>query len=67
MERFCGMLQSGLHSRSQPWANLDNRVLQMSYVGQLSARHDLQAELENYNGHHLDGLRRNEKIYPDCV
>ncbi|KAJ7271435.1 hypothetical protein B0H12DRAFT_996022, partial [Mycena haematopus] len=27
MERYCGFLKRGLRSRSQPWANLNNRML----------------------------------------
>ncbi|KII89568.1 hypothetical protein PLICRDRAFT_84231, partial [Plicaturopsis crispa FD-325 SS-3] len=45
LERMCGFLGSGLKSRSQPWANLRNRVLRRAYLGQLAARYDLADEL----------------------
>jgi hypothetical protein len=45
MERFCGTLQGALHSRSQPWGNLNNRITQLAYLGQLGARYDLEDEL----------------------
>jgi hypothetical protein len=67
MERFCGILQSGLHSRSQPWANLDNWVLQMTYIGQLGARYDLQAELAIYGQRSGDGPSHHERAYPECM
>jgi hypothetical protein len=67
MERFCGILQLGLRSRSQPWANLDKRILHMSYMGQVGARYNLQDELTTYGEHTGDSARRNEKIYPECA
>jgi hypothetical protein len=45
MERFCGMLQGALRSRSQPWGNLNNRLKLMAYIAQLAARYDLEDEL----------------------
>ncbi|KAF9487453.1 hypothetical protein BDN71DRAFT_1367081, partial [Pleurotus eryngii] len=35
MERMCGVLQMGLRSRVQPWANLNKRLLHMTYLSQL--------------------------------
>ncbi|KAF7334036.1 hypothetical protein MVEN_02309100 [Mycena venus] len=32
MERYCGFLKRGLRSKSQPWANLNNRVLNYAYL-----------------------------------
>ena len=46
MERFCGMLKIALRSRSQPWGNLNNRLKQLVYLGQLGARYDLEDELK---------------------
>jgi hypothetical protein len=66
MERFCGMLKSALHSQSHPWSNLDKRVLHMSYLGQLDARYNLQAELRRFGKPIDDNLRKNERAYPNC-
>ncbi|KAH7911338.1 Transposase family tnp2-domain-containing protein, partial [Hygrophoropsis aurantiaca] len=45
MERFCAVLQSGLHSRRHPWGNLNKRLLHMTYIEQLTVRYDLTREL----------------------
>ncbi|KAJ7608962.1 hypothetical protein DFH06DRAFT_1017386 [Mycena polygramma] len=45
VERYCGVLQSRLRSRSAPWANLNNIILQKAYLEQLRARYDIEEEL----------------------
>jgi len=66
IERFCGMLQRGLHSLSHPWSNLDKHTLHMTYLGQLSARYNLTDELAFLNSvFQADDARHNEKIYPE--
>jgi hypothetical protein len=45
MERYCGYLQSGLHSRSHPWANLNNRILHKSYLEQIDIYYELEDDL----------------------
>ncbi|KAH7917964.1 hypothetical protein BV22DRAFT_1187293 [Leucogyrophana mollusca] len=49
MERFCGVLQSGLRSRRHPWSNLNKRLLHMTYLDQLTARYDLTHELATFD------------------
>lgn len=46
MERYCGYLQSGLKSPSQPWANLNNRILHKAYLEQIDIYYDLEDELK---------------------
>ena len=67
MERFCGLLQSGLHSRKQPWSNLNKRNLHMAYLGQLSTQYDLDDELTTVNARRsMPGIKRREHSYMDC-
>ena len=67
MERYCGMLQSCLHSRSQPWGNLNKRVLQLTHLAQLNAKFDLEEELAVVDMHTVTNvLSRYEHNYPDC-
>ena len=66
LERFCGILQTGLRSRVHPWSNLNNRVLHMSYLQTLALRYDIDDELSVVGTHADDGPRRNERTYPGC-
>jgi len=66
MERFCGVLKSGLQSRSQPWANLNKRVLHMAYLTQLAARYDLEDELTDLRVRKSHTLSQSEKEIPGC-
>jgi hypothetical protein len=45
MERFCGASKGALCSRSRLWGNLNNRLIQLAYLGQLAACYDLEDEL----------------------
>ena len=65
-ERFCGILQAGLHSRKTPAANLDKRVLYMAYLRQLENKYDLEDELSAIEGRRLDELKRGETLLPNC-
>ena len=49
LERFCGILQGALRSQSQPWANLNNRITQLAYLGQLGACYNLEDELRTFH------------------
>ncbi|KAJ7166233.1 hypothetical protein C8R46DRAFT_1219984 [Mycena filopes] len=62
MERYCGILQAALRSRSQPWANLNKIVLHHAYLEQLGARYDLAEELAGPKTRH-NGLARGEFVY----
>jgi hypothetical protein len=64
MERFCGIMQSALQSRTKPWSNLSKRNLHFAYVAQLSTRYDLDEELGTISS---QGLKRGEKLYEDCT
>jgi hypothetical protein len=66
MERFCGILQTGLRSRVQPWANLNRRILHMAYLQVLAAKYNVDDELYVVGSHDGDGPRRNETSYPEC-
>ncbi|KAJ7188518.1 hypothetical protein C8R46DRAFT_23318 [Mycena filopes] len=63
MERYCGFLKAGLRSKVHPWANLNNRILNYSYLEQLGVRYDLADELEVF-GRRKRGLGEFDKIYP---
>jgi len=65
-ERYCGMLQGGLHSKSNPAANLDKRVQRIAYLGQLSNKYDLNDELSTIDNWRSDDVRRGEREFPDC-
>jgi hypothetical protein len=65
LERYCGHLQLGIHSMSQPWATLSKRVLFTAYLSQLRARYGLEDELPTEKKHE-DEPTRNEMLYPDC-
>jgi len=65
VECFCGDLQHGLRSKSQPWANLNKRVMKMAYLEQLAVRFDLEGELSMGEG--ASELQRGEKLYPECA
>jgi hypothetical protein len=67
MERFCGILQTGLRSRTHPWSNLSKRNLHMAYLGQLTVKFDLDDELRVVGNHGDNTLRRNEIVYPECT
>ncbi|KAJ7057459.1 hypothetical protein C8F01DRAFT_1152228, partial [Mycena amicta] len=45
MERYCGFLKHGLHSRKRPHANLSRRLLHLMFVEQIGLRYDLTEEL----------------------
>jgi len=47
MERFCGVLKGSLHSRSQPWGNLNKCLLLIAYLEQLAARYRFGGWIEN--------------------
>jgi hypothetical protein len=67
MERYCGMLQGSLRSRSQPWGNLNKRVLQLAYLAQLNAKYDLEEELAVIDIHTVTNtLSRYECNYVNC-
>lgn len=63
MERYCGYLQNGLRSRSEPWANLNRRILDKAYIEQIDIYYDLEDIKGDKSGNHL---RRGETIIPDC-
>lgn len=46
MERYCGFLKQALHSRSQPWRNLDERIKHFAYITQVRMRFNLQHDLD---------------------
>ncbi|KAF7372933.1 hypothetical protein MSAN_00500000 [Mycena sanguinolenta] len=62
MERYCGFLKHGLRSRSQPWANLNNRMLHYAYLEQIAVRYDLTDELAIF-GQRTSGLSEHESAY----
>jgi hypothetical protein len=67
MERYCGMLQGCLRSRSQPWGNLNKHILQIAYLAQLGAKYSLDEELIMVDKHTVTNvLSRHEQDYLDC-
>ena len=66
MERFCGMLQNSLRSRSRPWSNLNKALLHRTYLEQLRMRYDLSEELANEDERENDGPIGYERILEDC-
>jgi hypothetical protein len=67
MECFCGFLQRGLQSRQLPWSNLNRWNLHLAYLGQLSAKYNLEDELSVGGQQFNDGPLQTERIYPGCV
>jgi len=67
LERYCGFLSQGLHSKRQPWSNLNKRVLHMAYLGQLAARYDLDDELSSPSDEIRGQLSCKERIYDKCT
>ncbi|EGO30536.1 hypothetical protein SERLADRAFT_412356 [Serpula lacrymans var. lacrymans S7.9] len=69
MERYCGYLQAGLHSRRFPWSNLNKRVLHAVYLSQLKLKYNLDDELKDFHSsqRNYSILKQNEKIYPDLM
>jgi hypothetical protein len=65
MERYCGFLKRGLRSKSQPWANLSNRVLNYAYLEQIAARYDLIDELAIF-GQRIAGPSEQEDVCECC-
>ncbi|KAF9492633.1 hypothetical protein BDN71DRAFT_1396437 [Pleurotus eryngii] len=69
MEQMCEVLQMGLHSHVQPWANLNKRLLHMTYLSQLSCHYDVEEELlvgtQDIPGK-LDTVTCGEKLYKNC-
>lgn len=67
IERFCGLLQSTLRSRSQPWGNLNNRLTQLARLNQLAAQYDLAEELDLVDRYEVTNRpTRYEQIFEDC-
>ena len=67
LERFCGILQGALRSQSQPWANLNNRITQLAYLGKLGARYDLEDELRTFHQYKVSNeLSRFERDFVGC-
>jgi len=67
MERFCGASKGALRSRSQPWGNLNNRLIQLAYLGQLAARYDLEDELTMVDQFKVSNeLSRFERVFAGC-
>lgn len=63
MERYCGYLQANLRSRTLPWANLNNRVLQKAYLEQIDVRFDLADDLTIVS---KEELKSRETVFPEC-
>lgn len=59
----------GLRSRVQPWANLNKRLLHMTYLSQLSCRYNVEEELSvgtrDVPGK-LDTVTCSERLYENC-
>lgn len=65
MENFCGYLQAGLRLKRYSWANLNNHVLKLVYLGQVRARYDVEDELSTRK-RDKSSLSISEHIYDDC-
>ena len=64
MECFIGYLKPVLHSKSQPWSNLNEHVKKLAYLAQLSCRYDLDDELSSYFS--KGPISKREHIYDNC-
>jgi hypothetical protein len=67
IERFCGILQRGLHSRRNPAENMDKRVLHMAYLSQLGVKYDLDEELSAIEDRRSDEIKRGESVLEGCM
>ncbi|EIN12015.1 hypothetical protein PUNSTDRAFT_63385 [Punctularia strigosozonata HHB-11173 SS5] len=65
MERFCGYLKDALRSRSQPWSNLNNRILQLAYLNKLAILYTIDDDDIAGVDRGLI-LSKGEHIYPNC-
>nr|GAT46963.1 predicted protein [Mycena chlorophos] len=63
MERFCGFLQHGLHSRKRPHANISRRLMHLMYLEQIGLRYNLTNELAIFKPLHKE-LTKNEQRFP---
>jgi hypothetical protein len=63
MERYCGSLQGQLRSRSYPWANLNNLVLNRAYLEMIDMRYNLTSGSSQCSA----DLTRGEKVYNSCM
>ncbi|KAF7322257.1 hypothetical protein HMN09_00002900 [Mycena chlorophos] len=63
MERFCGFLIHGLHSRKRPFANLTRRLIHFMYLEQVSLRWDLVEELAIFKPP-VKAISSSEKKFP---
>ena len=66
MERYCGLLQRTLHSRSRPWSNMSKNLLYAIYREQLMVRYELQDELASSNKPEDDGPVGYERLVDGC-
>ncbi|KAE9390937.1 hypothetical protein BT96DRAFT_1001778 [Gymnopus androsaceus JB14] len=67
-ERFCGILQTIVASRSLPYANLTNRLVYSAYLAQIICRYDLSDALALPNELDDDDdelMSKNERCYDD--
>ena len=67
IEHCCGLLKATLHSKSQPWGNLNNWRTQLACLNQLAACYDLAKELNIVD---LYRVTNNptwfEQVFEDC-
>jgi hypothetical protein len=63
MERYCGSLQGRLRSRSHPWANLNNQVLNRAHLDMIDMRYNLTSGSSRRSA----DLTRGEKVYNSCM
>lgn len=67
VERFCGSLQSGIRSKSRPYANLNKRILHTAYLAQLRSCYNLEDELSTPRTRKATNqLSQYEKLYDGC-
>ena len=67
MEHYCGSLQCALHFQSQPWSNLNQSLLHLIVLEQLSLCYDLVEELSWWdNQRRDDGPVRYEHTINGC-
>lgn len=66
MERYCGFLKGDLMSRSQPWRNLDERLLHLTRLHQLRMMYELDEELPSKRSADKYGLTSRERVHEEC-
>jgi hypothetical protein len=66
LERYCGLLKREVKSRSQPWRNIDERLIHFARLSTLRAMYNLEDYLIFSKSSRTVAITNREHIYGDC-